>query len=562
MAKIITAIDNAYRTNFIKTLYEFHKGNYLTDTVLVLPSKEIRAHKLILAASSDVFAAMFNVDMKEKHEGKVNLSNFGLTDKIVEDLIEYIYTGKLHLSIENVEDIIACANYFLMSSLREFCCEFLDTILTCANCLAIFSIVTRFRCHNLREKAKKMILQNFSLVMEGDQFPQLTFSEVFDLLSNDMLEIPNEDIVFKALMRWLEYDISRSNYFTELLECVRIQFLSDSYLSSLNLSQCESLIREATLAKQVYERSNGSELLAVGKNILPRRCLDTSMVIMTTGGYDGNVCLLSSFVFSLHNEKWGHLASMHISRHDHGTVTLRNRLFVIGGFNSQRGPLNSVEYYNSLRNEWIDMPPMSSQRKSLGVCAFDNKLFVSGGLDGNYNALDSVEFYNDELKVWTTFIPMNQPRYSHGLVGSEKGLFAIGGWKLTTVEHFNDGEWRMLSPMNVSRAGATSIIQNNKIYVFGGYSEANCVSSVEIYNIDTNIWEHGISSSLPRWRTGSAVVDNMIYIIGGRNSDWQYLDAVESYNLETDEWREEEPLPCRIMGLRCSTLSVPKHSLR
>ena len=346
MAKTVTltGVDNVYRTNFIKTLYEFHKGDYLTDTILILPSKEIKAHKLVLAASSDVFAAMFSVDMKEKQEGKVNLSNFGLTDKIIEDLLEYVYTGKLHLSLENVEETIACANYFLMNSLRESCCQFLDSILSCTNCLAIYSIATRFRCYDLQEKAKRMTLQNFSLVTEKDQFLQLNYSEVFDILSSDMLEIPNEDVVFKALMRWLECDISRSNHFSELLECVRIQFLSDSYLSSLNLNQCESLIREAMLAKKVYEKSNGSELLPVGKNILPRRCLDTSLVIMTTGGYDGNVCLLSSFVFSLDSEKWGHLAPMHISRHDHGTVTLRNCLFAIGGFNSQRGPLNSVEY--------------------------------------------------------------------------------------------------------------------------------------------------------------------------------------------------------------------------
>ena len=555
-------MDNEYRANFIKTLYEFHKNDYLADAVLVLPSKVIKAHRLVLAAASSVFAAMFNVNMKEAQEGKVDLSKFGLSDAILEDLLGYIYTGKLHLSIENIEDTIACANYFLMASLKESCCQFLDKILKPSNCLSIFSIASRYGCDDLRERAKIMILQNFSSVMEGEEFLHLTFCEVFDLLSSDMLEIPNEDLVFQALMRWLNYDLSRNIYFTELLDCVRLQFVSDSYLSSLNTAQYQSLVQEATLAKQVYEKSNGSELVPVGKNIMPRRCLDTSLVIMTTGGYDGNVCLISSFVYTPHNERWGHLAPMRISRHDHGTVTLNNRLFAVGGFNSQKGPLSSVEYYNSLRNEWLDLPAMNSKRKSLGVCVFDNKLFVTGGLDGNYNALDSVEFYDDDTQTWTNFIPMNQPRYSHGLVACEKGLFAIGGWKLSTAEHFHDGQWHMLPEMSVSRAGATTVIWNEKIYVVGGYSDNTCVSSVEMYDIRTNTWEHGMSSALSRWRTGSAVVDNMMYIIGGRNSEWQYLDSVESYNLQTDEWNEEEPLPCGIMGLRCSTVRVPKHSLR
>ena len=231
-----------------------------------------------------------------------------------------------------------------------------------------------------------------------------------------------------------------------------------------------------------------------------------------------------------------------------------------GGFNSRKGPLNTTEHYNSMKNRWMNLGPMHSKRKSLGICVYDGKLFVGGGLDENYNALDSVEFYDDVTGTWNIFNSMNQARYNHGFVGSSKyGLFSIGGWKCSTVERCLNGEWRMVSEMLNSRAGATTVIHGHQIFVCGGYSNTQCVDTLEVYDIENDTWTQGASASIARWRAGSAIDGNIIYVIGGRDSAWQYLDAVESYDIDKNKWNFETPLPCKLMGLKCSVLKVPRH---
>uniref|UniRef100_A0A7M5UYR6 BTB domain-containing protein n=1 Tax=Clytia hemisphaerica TaxID=252671 RepID=A0A7M5UYR6_9CNID len=420
----------------------------------------------------------------------------------------------------------------------------------------------------LKFKSKEILAHRVILSAASEVFAamfQTNMKETNEeVLSSDGIQVESEDLVLLTYLKWLDHDWKqRSNYFNDVFKCVRTGFLSGqcfdmltSRFYSLSLSTPENILMITNDAMCV---DDSATLDASKENLQPRHCLDTSTVIMTTGGYDGNSCLVSSFAFLPNECNWAHLAPMQTSRHDHGTVSIGNDLFVAGGFNSRKGPLNTTEHYNSMSNKWRDLGHMHFKRKSLGISVYQDKLFVSGGLDENYNALDSVEFYDDESRCWKVFPNMNQARYSHGFVGSNQyGLFSIGGWKCATVERCVDGEWRMVAEMSNPRAGATNVIHGHQIYVCGGYN-SECVNSLEIYNIDNGTWTQGASASVARWRAGYAISENTIYIIGGRDSTWQYLDTVESYDIDTNKWNFETPLPCKLMGLRCSVVKVPKH---
>ena len=129
--------ENSYKGTLLQVMYNFSKSEYCTDVALFFSERKMHAHKVVLAACSSVFAAMFETDMKEKFEASVDLSYFGLRDSTAEDLMEYIYTGKLNLSVLNVEQFLACSNFLMMDKLREACCNFLEKLLEPSNCLGI-----------------------------------------------------------------------------------------------------------------------------------------------------------------------------------------------------------------------------------------------------------------------------------------------------------------------------------------------------------------------------------------------------------------------------------------
>src|SRR5699024_5020388 len=65
-------------------------GDYNEGPMVV---KEVKAHKLILASCSPVFAAMFEHDLEESKQNRVVISD--IKPEVVEAMIRYIYAGKI-----------------------------------------------------------------------------------------------------------------------------------------------------------------------------------------------------------------------------------------------------------------------------------------------------------------------------------------------------------------------------------------------------------------------------------------------------------------------------------
>ena len=73
-----------------ETLLETGKQS---DVVFVVGDKEFLLHKTVLAARSEVFAAMFQSDLEEAKEGRVKIPDVSV--EVFEQLLRYIYSGKI-----------------------------------------------------------------------------------------------------------------------------------------------------------------------------------------------------------------------------------------------------------------------------------------------------------------------------------------------------------------------------------------------------------------------------------------------------------------------------------
>ena len=111
--------------------------------------------------------------------------------------------------------------------------------------------------------------------------------------------------------------------------------------------------------------------------------------------------------------------------------------------------------------------------------------------------------------------------------------------------------------MSCPRAGATAEFFNGHIYVVGGRGDNGCLSTVEAYDIDRDQWVLMADATVPRWRASSCIMGDSMYVIGGRNSSWQYLDCVERLDFNELQWQEEMKLFSKLMGLNCCTIDVP-----
>ena len=69
----------------------YHNNEELCDVTIVAGQRRIPAHRIVLSAASDYFAAMFNSDCREATEKEVVMQN--IDSEALAELIQFMYTG-------------------------------------------------------------------------------------------------------------------------------------------------------------------------------------------------------------------------------------------------------------------------------------------------------------------------------------------------------------------------------------------------------------------------------------------------------------------------------------
>ncbi|XP_040139124.2 zinc finger and BTB domain-containing protein 24 isoform X2 [Ictidomys tridecemlineatus] len=97
------------------------KKGFLCDITLIVENVHFRAHKALLAASSEYFSMMF------AEEGEIGQSIYMLEGMVADTfgiLLEFIYTGYLHASEKSTEQILATAQFLKVYDLIKAYTDF------------------------------------------------------------------------------------------------------------------------------------------------------------------------------------------------------------------------------------------------------------------------------------------------------------------------------------------------------------------------------------------------------------------------------------------------------
>ncbi|ELU15153.1 hypothetical protein CAPTEDRAFT_88338, partial [Capitella teleta] len=137
-------------------LNEFRNGRSFTDAVLCVGHEEFPCHRNVLAVSSPYFNAMFSSDLKESREAKICLNE--VSPWTLRRLIDYAYTGKIEITVDNAQDLLAASSLFQYPVIVDGCCEFLMKHLHPSNCLGIEDFAHLHSCSKLEADAHRFAL--------------------------------------------------------------------------------------------------------------------------------------------------------------------------------------------------------------------------------------------------------------------------------------------------------------------------------------------------------------------------------------------------------------------
>lgn len=141
--------------------------------------KVVNAHKCILAKSSSVFAAMFNLEMKEKHENKVKIED--IKYDVLLEMIHYIYAGKVKCIDAKAAELAAAADKYALNGLKHICEKTMCEILNVDNVVESLRIADRHRMTKLKKEAIEFLIAHTDDVKDQTEFLLLPPNIMHDL---------------------------------------------------------------------------------------------------------------------------------------------------------------------------------------------------------------------------------------------------------------------------------------------------------------------------------------------------------------------------------------------
>jgi len=190
---------------------------------------------------------------------------------------------------------------------------------------------------------------------------------------------------------------------------------------------------------------------------------------------------------------------------------------------------------------------MLTMRGSHGIAVMDGKIYAVGGHDG-LEFLDTVEMFDPAMNKWENITSMTRARNGAGAAVIGSHLYAIGGrdkssrHKSCEMFSHESNTWVEIAEMNHGRAGAAVATLHDKIYAVGGRSnDKTYLRSMEFFDPTTGQWSMCKPMETCRYFFSMAVVDNLMYVIGGNiynefdDSDHKPV-PVEIFDPATSQW--------------------------
>ena len=83
---------------------------------------------------------------------------------VLQVVVDFVYTGMLALTVENVEEVLSAATHLQVSVAVELCSKYLEMAITVDNCVDILNLSELYSLGSMSSRARQFILENFEVL--------------------------------------------------------------------------------------------------------------------------------------------------------------------------------------------------------------------------------------------------------------------------------------------------------------------------------------------------------------------------------------------------------------
>ena len=503
----------------------YRKQKKLTDVTIKVGGLELEAHRLVLEDSSPVIRAALSENWSN---GKVlEFTEDSLDWEIVEDLLNFFYTARVKITLENAHSLCLAAHYLHIPNLLEACDKFLASKVSLENILNLNNLSTKLELKSLRKSCAEFFAVEYKNILKDEKLLFFGLEEITQILEE--MKVDNEDDkdlrenMFRFMISWVENDSqNREPSLPMLLKSLPLHELSTQFLSNEvspnpminNSFPCSRLLNEAftkSVLRPLHSCSKGSNLYCIG------------------GKNENNEILSSVSKMNLTTRQWENLPTMSQSRYAFGAVVIKNKIYVCGGY-ARNTRINNLEVFDCQTKIWTELPPMLKGRTHFGMTTLNGKIYVSGDADH----CSIVEEYSPDTKTWKEIKSLNQARWGSKLVNLNGEMYAIGGGDTNTAEKYNSSTntWHFVASLNNIHYRFGCAVHDNKIYILS-------YNGFEVYDSISNTWRN-LSKLDIGYAPELVSFNNKLWAVGGGegNNIDKASKSMFEYDTINDSWQK------------------------
>ncbi|XP_078579058.1 kelch repeat and BTB domain-containing protein 8-like [Branchiostoma floridae x Branchiostoma japonicum] len=195
--------------------------------VLEVEGRRFPCHRLVLSAASPYFRAMFTSDMAESRQKTVVLQ--GLDAGMFEEILSYIYSGTLNVSLDKVQPLYQAADLLQLDYVRDTCSSYMAMNVERSTCVDLYKFADIFSVDVVRKHCLQLIYRNFSEVASSEEFYSLSVNQLTEIISEDWLDVKEETTVWEAVVRWVQHSREdRLHHLPSILPHIRFNLLTSN----------------------------------------------------------------------------------------------------------------------------------------------------------------------------------------------------------------------------------------------------------------------------------------------------------------------------------------------
>ena len=148
---------------------------------------------------------------------------------------------------------------------------------------------------------------------------------------------------------------------------------------------------------------------------------------------------------------------------DHGAEIMNDKIFVIGGSTNEldEDATNTVLMFDPATNTCTKLKPLPYQVSRMATVTWKDNVVILGGWDNQRKFLKTVILYNVTTGSHRMLPEMTTKRWNCTAVVSGDNIIVMGGYRLNPVEcfNFNTNTWTEFQATNEGRWGATAVVK-------------------------------------------------------------------------------------------------------